>query len=49
MKIGDLVEFYTEPLCWGVVVGVDMYQYEVFWMDGDRSWIAKKLMVKKCP
>ena len=47
MKIGDLAEHYSEPRCWGVIVGMDAHEYEVFWMDGDRTWISKRSMVKK--
>ena len=49
MQVGDLVEYYTEPQCWGIIVAVFMHQYEIYWMDGDRTWIGKKRMVKKCP
>ena len=49
MKIGDLVEHYSEPRCWGIIVAESMNQYEIYWMDGDRTWITKKRMVKKCP
>ena len=48
MKIGDLAEHYTGAI-WGIIVGMDAHEYEVFWMDGDRTWITKKRMVKKCP
>ena len=49
MKVGDLAEHHTNPLCWGVIVAVRTFEYEVYWMDGDRTRIAKKRMVKKCP
>ena len=49
MKIGDLAQHYTQPCCWGIIVAIGTHQYEVFWMDGDRTWISKKSMVKKCP
>ena len=47
MKVGDLAEFYTDSQCWGIIVGIYLHQYEVYWMDGDRSWISKRSMVKK--
>ena len=49
MKIGDLAEYKTNPYFWGIIVGMDTSQYEVYWQDGGRSWIVKKVMVKKCP
>ena len=49
MKIGDLAEFIDNSCFWGVIVGIQTFEYEVYWMDGDRSWIIKKKMVKKCP
>ncbi len=49
MKIGDLAEHYTEPRCWGIVLRMEFRQYEIYWMDGDRTWISKRSMVKKCP
>ena len=49
MKVGDLAEHYTEPRCWGIIVAECMNQYEIYWMDGDRTWITKRSMVKKCP
>jgi len=47
MKVGDLAQHYSVPRCWGIIVGVDALEYEVFWMDGDRSWIGKRWMAKK--
>ncbi len=47
MKVGDLAEFYTDSQCWGIIVGIYQHQYEVYWMDGDRSWISKRSMVKR--
>ena len=49
MKVGDLAEQIREPRCWGIIVAMVMNEYEIYWMDGDRSWIAKRSMVKKCP
>jgi hypothetical protein len=49
MKIGDLVEFMDNPYFWGIIVEIQTFEYEVHWMDGGRSWIVKKAMVKKCP
>jgi len=49
MKVGDLAEHYTESHCWGIIVAECMNQYEIYWMDGDRTWITKRSMVKKCP
>ena len=49
MKVGDLAEHFTDSSLWGIIVAVSKSQYEVFWMDGDRSWISKLSMVKKCP
>ena len=47
MKIGDLVEHYTEPHNWGIILAKCMHQYEIYWMDGDRTWISKRSMVAK--
>jgi hypothetical protein len=47
MKIGDLAEFIDNSCFWGVIVGIQTFEYEVYWMDGDRSWIIKKKMVKR--
>ena len=49
MKVGDLAEHHINSWCWGVIVGMDTFEYEVFWMDGERSWVRKEIMVKKCP
>jgi len=49
MKVGDLAEFVENPKYWGIVVGIQTFEYEVYWFYGDRSWIVKKKMVKKCP
>jgi len=49
MKIGDLAEHYTEPQCWGIIVAIQTFEYEIYWMDGDRTWIRKTSVVKKCP
>ena len=49
VKVGDLAEHYSEPQCWGIIVAVADYQYKVFWMDGDLTWIPRRSMVKKCP
>ena len=47
MKIGDLAEYKTNPYFWGIVVGIDSSQYEVYWQDGGRSWIVKTVMREK--
>ena len=47
MKIGDLVEHYTEPHNWGIILAKCMHQYEIYWMDGERTWISKRSMVAK--
>jgi len=49
MKVGDLAKHDIEPQYWGIIVAVQTFEYEVYWMDGDRTWIRKKIMVKKCP
>ena len=49
MKVGDLMEYRRNPLCWGIIVAIQTFEYEVYWMDGERSWIRKELAVKKCP
>ena len=49
MKIGDLVELCGEPQYWGIILAICMRQYEIHWMDGDRTWISQRFMVKKCP
>ena len=49
MKVGDLAEHYSVSRLWGIIVAVNTHEYEVFWNDGDRSWISKRSMVKKCP
>ena len=49
MKVGDLAEYYIRPKSWGIIVAIDTFEYEVFWMDGTRGWISKRSMVKKCP
>lgn len=49
MKVGDLVEYYHDSRHWGIILAVANHQYEVFWMDGDRTWVSKLSMVKKCP
>jgi len=49
MKVGDLIEYSHDPRFWGVIVAVQTFEYEVYWMDGDRSRIRKELAVKKCP
>ena len=49
MKIGDLIEYRRDPRFWGIIVMIQTFEYEVYWMDGDRTWITKKRMVKKCP
>ena len=33
----------------GVIVAVQTFEYEVYWMDGLRSWTRKTTVVKKCP
>ena len=47
MKIGDLAEHYAESQCWGIILAKCMNEYEVYWMDGDRTWIAQRSMVAK--
>lgn len=47
MKVGDLAEHYSEPRCWGIIIAIADRQYEVFWMDGDRTWIPIRSMVKR--
>ena len=49
MKIGDLIEYRRDPRFWGIIVMIQTFEYEVYWMDGDRTWIRKELAVKKCP
>jgi hypothetical protein len=55
VKVGDLVEHCAEPQCWGIILAICMSQYEIHWMDGDRTWISQRFMVakkkpdKKCP
>ena len=49
MKIGDLIECSHDPRFWGIIVAIQTFEYEVYWMTGDRSWIRKKLAVNKCP
>ena len=49
MKVGDLAEHRAEPQCWGIVLRMGLHQYEIYWMDGDRTWISQRFMVKKCP
>jgi hypothetical protein len=49
MKIGDLVEHHAEPQCWGIIVAINAFEYEVYWMDGDRTWLWKNNVDKKCP
>ena len=49
MKIGDLVEHSKQARFWGIIVAIQTSEYEIYWMDGDRTWIRKKAMVKKCP
>ena len=46
MKIGDLAEHYNGDI-WGIIVGMDTHEYEVYWFDGDRTWISKRFMNKK--
>ena len=47
MKIGDLAQHYSEPRHWGIIIAVADYQYQVYWMDGDRTWIPKRSMVMR--
>jgi hypothetical protein len=47
MKIGDLAQHYSQPRFWGIIVGVDTNEFELFWMDGYRTWISKISMVKR--
>ncbi len=49
MQVGDLAEHYGEPRHWGIILDEDSDGYEIYWMDGDRTWISKRSMVKKCP
>ena len=49
MKVGDLVEFIDNGYFWGIIIGIQTFEYEVYWADGGRSWIIKEKMVKKCP
>ena len=48
MKVGDLVYCTDYEQSWGIILSQCMNQYEIYWMDGDRSWIFKRA-VKKCP
>ena len=47
MKVGDFIEYSRNPVHWGIIVAVQGYEYEVYWMDGDRSWIRKKTSGQK--
>lgn len=47
MKVGDLVEHCEEPQCWGIILAKCMNEYEIHWMDGDRTWISQRFMVAK--
>ena len=47
MKVGDLVEHYTEPHNWGIILAQNYNQYQILWMDGECSWISKRSMVEK--
>lgn len=47
MEIGDLVQMHNYPRYWGIILAIADNQYEVFWMDGDRTWMAMEVMVKK--
>tara|TARA_A200000159_G_C7300743_1_gene330039 strand:- start:138 stop:332 length:195 start_codon:yes stop_codon:yes gene_type:complete len=47
MKVGDLAKHKKVPKCWGIILAECMSQYEIYWMDGDRTWIAKRWMIKK--
>ena len=49
MKVGELAVYMDNPYFWGIIVAIQTFEYEVYWMDGSRSWIVKKAMVKKCP
>jgi hypothetical protein len=49
MKVGDLVEHVRQASTWGIIVAVQTFEYEIYWMDGMRSWIRKVSVVKKCP
>ena len=49
MKVGDLVEHVQQSWAWGIIVAVQTFEYEVYWMDGLRSWTRKATVVKKCP
>ena len=42
MEVGDLAEFAENPKYWGIAVGIQTFEYEVYWFYGDRSWIVKK-------
>ena len=46
MKVGDLVKCENYSQYWGIIVAECMDQYEIYWMDGDRSWIFKGAMKK---
>ena len=47
MKVGDLAEHYAESQCWGIILAKCMNEYEIYWMDGDRTWISQRSMVAK--
>ena len=49
MNVGDLAEFINNPKYWGIIVGIQTFEYEVYWQHGGRTWIIKEKMVKKCP
>ena len=49
MKVGDLAEHRDSPNVWGIILAECMREYQIYWMDGDCSWIPKLSMVKKCP
>jgi len=49
MKIGDLVEHVRQPCIWGIIVAIQTFEYEIYWMNGMRSWTRKVTVVKKCP
>ena len=49
MKVGDMVKHVRQTGTWGIVVAVQTFEYEVYWMDGLRSWTRKTTVVKKCP
>lgn len=46
MKLGDLAECEHNYQFWGIILAESTDQYEIYWMDGDRSWISKRAVKK---